>query len=244
MLLCQYISRKKVIPVKTPVTRKKIQHHFTYSLWKYALLVIVAIFGWSLIFSVTEYQAPDEKKVVMGVYAYGDETMINDYMEVVRTSSMPDMEEMNAQYVTPDDAYGAMILSTRVAARDYDIYILPRAEFQSYAAQGAFMPLEIALPGLMADLEVQGVGLSRGCRTLEAKVPTGWEEHMQTGGKYQFGIPCAELPSMSYTLQIDASDMYICVFYQTGNDENVLKFLDLFVRDMLLEPVPAEIPAE
>ena len=29
------------------------------------------------------------------------------------------------------------------------------------------------------------------------------------------------------------SDMYLCVFFYTENDENVLKFTDYFVRDML-----------
>ena len=124
--------------MKTPLTKEKLQNHFTYSLWKYALLAVIAIFGWNLIYSMTAYQAPEEKKVVMGVYSFGSEDNINAYMEKVRVELMPDMEEMYASYIAADATYGDMILSTRIAARDCDIYVLPRAQFQSYSAQGAF----------------------------------------------------------------------------------------------------------
>ena len=48
--------------------------------------------------------------------------------------------------------------------------------------------------------------------------------------------PCADLPGMSAMFQCDTSDMYLCVFYETYNDENVLKFFERFVRDMLEKP--------
>ena len=219
--------------MKTPLTKEKIQHHFTYSLWKYALLAVIAIFGWNIVYSMTAYQAPEEKKVVMGIYAYGDESKINAYTEQVRLEYMPDMEEISAQYIAPDEMYGDMILSTRVAARECDIYVLPRAQFQSYAAQGAYMPLEEVLPDLVADLEAQGISLSRGNRTNE-----------ETGEKHLYSIPCADLPGMLPMLMCDTRDMYIGVFFATGNDENVLKFFDRFVRDMMVEPAPVQTPAQ
>ena len=138
--------------MKTPVTREKLKNHLTYASWKYALLGIVAIFGWNLIYSVTQYQPPEEKKVILGVYAFADEIGINGYMEQVRQADMPDMEEMSASIIMPDEMYGDMILSTRIAARECDLYLLPRTQFQNYAAQGAFMPLDVVLPGLIAEL--------------------------------------------------------------------------------------------
>ena len=107
--------------MKTPLTKEKLQNHFTYSLWKYALLALIAIFGWNLMYSMTAYQAPEEKKVVMGAYSFGSEDNINAYMEKVRVELMPDMEEMYASYIAADATYGDMILSTRIAARDCDI---------------------------------------------------------------------------------------------------------------------------
>lgn len=213
--------------MKTPVTKEKIQNHFSYSLWKYALLAVLAILGWNIIYSVTQPQVPDEKKIIVGVYApYAEDTSLNVYMENVRTELMPDMEEMLVNIIMADEMYGDMILSTRIAARDCDIYILPRAQFQSYAAQGAFMPLEEVLPDLVADLETAGVSLSRGNRAND-----------ELGEKHQYAIPCADLPGISPMLQWDTSDMYLCIFFETGNNENVVKFFDQFVRDMMVEPV-------
>lgn len=219
--------------MKTPITKEKLQNHFTYSLWKYVLLAVVAIFGWNIIYSVTAYRAPEEKKVVLGVYSYGSEENINAYMEQVRLDLMPDMEEMVAMYIMPDEVYGDMILTTRIAARDCDMYILPRDQFQSYAAQGAYMALDEVLPDLVADLEAAGISLSRGYRTFE-----------ETGEKHQYAIPCADLPGIQSMLQCDTSDMYAGVFFATGNDENVLKFFEQFIRDMMIEPETVEIPAE
>ena len=219
--------------MKTPLTKEKIQHHLSYSLWKYALLALIAIFGWNLIYSMTAYQAPEEKKVVMGVYSFGSEENINAYMEQIRVDLMPDMEEMYASYLAPDATYGDMILSTRIVARECDIYVLPRTQFQNYAAQGAFMALEEVCPDLIAELEAAGVALSRGNRALE-----------ETGEKHQYGIPCANLPGMLPMLMSDTSDMYISIFAVSENDENVLKFFEQFIRDMMLEPATVEVPVQ
>lgn len=219
--------------MKTPISKEKIQNHITYSAWKYILLAVVAIFGWSIIYSITQYQPPEEKKVVLGIYSYGDATNITAYMDKIRADLMPDMEEISAQYIMPDETYGDMILTTRFAARDCDIYVLPRTQFQSYAAQGAFMPLEEMLPGLIADLEAAGISLSRGYRTCD-----------ETGEKHQYGIPLADLPGVLPMLQCDTSDMYIGVFFETENNENVLKFFEQFIRDMMIEPEVVDIPAE
>lgn len=217
--------------MKTPITREKIKNHLTYSLWKYALLIVIAIFGWNLVYSVTQYQPPEEKKVILGVYAYADETGMNEYMEQVRQTAMPDMEEMIASIIMPDEMYGDMILSTRIAARECDIYLLPRTQFQNYAAQGAFMPLDTVLPDLIAELEAAGVSLSRGNRAND-----------ELGGeKHQYAIPTAMMTELQNMLMVDVSDMYLCVFFETDNNDNVLKFFEQLVRDMLNMPEAAPV---
>lgn len=219
-------ARKKVYrSMKTPITRTRLQNHFTYSWWKYALLAVLAIFGWNIIYSVTAYRPPEEKKVVLGVYGYGDGVNVNAYMELVRQEQMPDMELLTSEYIVPDEAYGAMILTTRIAARECDLYVMPRTEFQSYVSQGAFAPLDVVLPELAPDLEAAGISLSR-----------GWRNGPEGSGKHLYGIPTAELPGAAQMLLTDTSDSYICLFFETGNDENAARFLDIFVRDLLTAP--------
>ncbi len=213
--------------MKTPVTKEKVRNHITYSLWKYALLAVIGILGWNLIYSATEYQPPEEKKIIFGLYSYADPANLNLYMESVRLEQMPDMEDMSVHAIAPDDMYGAMVLSTRIATKECDIYLLSRDQFQGYAAQGAFMPLEEVLPDLIADLEAAGVSLSRGYRANDQK----------GGEKHQYAIPCDDLPGLSAMLGLPADDLYLSIFCTTGNDENVIRFFDIFVRDMINEAV-------
>ena len=43
------------------------------------------------------------------------------------------------------------------------------------------------------------------------------------------------------SLMVDVSDMYLCVFFETENNDNVIKFFEQLVRDML---APAETAAQ
>ena len=212
--------------MKTPVTSQRLRDHFTYSWWKYSLLVILAFMGWSILYAVTAYQPPEEKKVILGVYSTGSETNAAAYMQEVQRVHMPDMEAVEPMYILPDQQYGDMILLTRVAAGDCDLYVLPGTQFQNWAGQGACQPLDEVAPELINELEIAGVSLSRG-RRLNSK----------TDEKHIYGIPCRDLPGAAHLLGMsDVSDMYICVFHKTGNDENVLKFLSIFVHDLMNEP--------
>lgn len=218
--------------MKTPITRARLQNHFSYSWWKYALLAALAVFGWNIIFTTTAYRPPEEKKIILGVYANGIEDNMMSYMAQVHQEQFPDMEEVAPMYILPDTQYGDMILTTRIVARECDIYVLPKAQFQSYAEQAAFMPLDIAMPELVAELEAADVSLSR-----------GWRSATDMGEKHLYGIPCSELPGAMQMLYIDPTDMYLSVFFETGNDENVLRFTDILVHDLLKEPAEAE-PAQ
>lgn len=212
--------------MQTPITREKLRDHLTYSWWKYVLLVIVAIVGWGIVYPMTAYRPPEEKKVIMGVYSAGSSQNATVYMQQVLESRMTDMELMEPMYILPDAQYGEMILMTRVAARACDIYVLPGAQFQTWAAQGACQALDVVAPEIISELEIASVSLSRGRRTNE-----------DTGETHIYGIPCRELPAAQLLFGMnDVTDMYICVFHETGNDENVLKFLQIMVHDLLIEP--------
>ncbi len=216
--------------MKTPITKESIRNHFTYAWWKYALLVVLAVFGWNIVYTMTAYRPPEEKKIILGVYGYGNNENVNVYMEQVRQEQFPEMEDMSCEIIAADETYGDMILTTRIAARECDIYGLTRKQFQQYAAQSGFMALEEALPDLVADLEAAGISLSRGWRTDE-----------ETGEKHLFGIPCQDLPGLAPMLKMSTDDLFLSIFFDTGNNENVIRFFDVFVRDMLVAPEAREV---
>lgn len=211
--------------MQTPVTRKTIKDHLTYSWWKYALLVVVAFMAWSIIYTVTTYKPPEEKKIVLGALCPGTDQYLNAYMENVRQEQMPDMELIEALSFTPDGSNDEVILATHIVAKDCDVYILPETQFKNWAAKGAFKKLDVELKDLVAYLQEEGINLNSGlCATEDA------------GSLSLYGIPCRDLPGMEQILYADTSNLYLCVFHETGNDANVLKFTDIFVRDMLVAP--------
>ena len=103
--------------MKTPVTHERLQNHLTYSWWKYVLMMVLVIFFWSILFTTTRYRPPEEKKVIVGVYGAGNQTALDAYMEDVRQLLLPDMEEMNTQFIMSDETYGSSVLMTRMTAR-------------------------------------------------------------------------------------------------------------------------------
>lgn len=177
---------------------------------------------WSILFTTTRYRPPEEKKVIVGVYGAGNQTALDAYMEDARQLLLPDMEEMNTQFIMSDETYGSAVLMTRMTARECDIYLLPKDLFQTYAQQGVFVALEETMPDLVSELESRGISLSR-----------GWRTDSDTGEKHLFGIPCADLPYLDTFLYPTADSYYACIFRANGNEENVQAFFDYFIRDML-----------
>ena len=110
--------------MKTPITKQSIHEHWNYSWWKYALLIILALVGWNLVYTVTAYRPPEEKKVDMFVLGVGDEEKLDAYMEQVRLSAMEDMEQMNCVFMAYDETYTTMQLMVYLAAGEGDLYML------------------------------------------------------------------------------------------------------------------------
>ena len=216
--------------MKTPITIRTIRQHLTYSCWKYILLVILAVAGWSMVYTVTAYQPPEEKKIDLFVFTGGYQERLTAYMEDVRQREMSDMEEMESVFILVDDAYTPMQLMTYIAAGEGHLYMLTKEYFQNYGSQDLFVPLD-TIPGLVDLLDAAGVSYDR-----------GWCISEETGEKHLYGIPMAGFPGMgAYLYGYDES--YLCISVTNGNDENSAKFLKLFLEDMLEEPLAVELPA-
>ena len=209
--------------MKTPLTRERLRNHILYSWWKYALLVVIASFGWDIIYNMTRYRPPEAKKVTVNVYVYANETALDAYLAGVHEAQMPEMEEMSAAYTLLDEMYGDMIFSAHMASGDGDVYLLSRDYFQRYASAGVYRALEDDLE-LLTTLEGAGISLTQGWRALS-----------DTGERHLYAIPCANLPGIAAYVY-DPSDCYLTVLFNNGNDENVMRFLNIFVND-LLQPI-------
>ena len=213
--------------MKTKLDEKSLRQHLTYSWWKYLLIVAVGILAVDILYTMTARQIPADKKIELFVYGYADDTFLNTYMEKIHLEQMPEMEMMSATTMLTDDMYGPVQLVTYVAAREGDLYLVPRDEFLTMSAQGAFIPLEEIEP-LMAVMA--GSDLQR-----------GWRRNSDTGENHLYGIPLDKLPGLVPYVLIDNG--YLCVLTGNGNEENVFRFMTILCRDMLAAPAAEEKPA-
>lgn len=204
--------------MKTPVTIKSIRHHLTYQWWKYALLIALAIFGWNLIYTMTRYRPPEDRRIDSTLYVVGDAEALGVYLEDVRLTRLPAMEQLSVSVTMLDQMYGDAVFGTHVGAGHGDVYWMPPEYFQRYAASGAFLALDQHAP-LMEALEQSGIDLSA-CWLAESD---GQTPHL-------YGIPCGELPGISRFV-VAPENCVIGILVGNGNDENALEFLRILVED-------------
>ncbi|MCR4877560.1 MAG: hypothetical protein K5922_10315 [Clostridiales bacterium] len=208
--------------MKTPINGKVIRQHLTYSWWKYILATALAVFLVNIYYTTSTYRPPEEKKVNLYVYGFVDEAGLRNYMSTVQKEQMSDMEEMEPLSLTTDNAYGPMQLSTYIAAGEGDIYMLPRDQFVSLAAEGAFVPLE-------EDEEMMNLFTDAG-----VSLQSGWRRTTESGETHLYGIPLDKLPGLARYVMVENG--YAAVLVTNRNDENVLKFLRIMCGDMLQAP--------
>ena len=212
--------------MKTPVNARTVRQHLTYSWWKYALLIILSALAVNLYYTVTAYRVPEDKKVLLYVYGITNEEPLNSYLAEVREEKMPEMEEISSLMLTTDANYGPMQLSTFVAAGEGDLYFLPRDQFVSMAASGAFAVLE-------NDAELTALFTDR-----DISLQSGWRREADSGESHLYGIPLSRLPGLEQYLYVENG--YLAVLITNRNDENVMKFLRILCEDMLKAPPQSE----
>ncbi len=205
--------------MNTPLNSKTLKQHFAYSWWKYLLVALIAFGLVDLLYTMTAYRSPANKKVEFYVYGMMEQEKLTSYMEKVRTTEMEDMEVMTPLQLMNDSYYGPMQLMTYMAASEGDVYLLSRDEFVTLAAQGSLLPLENDKE-LMALFDQAGINLQN-----------GWRKDNETGESHLCGIPQNKVPGLSQYAY--ATDGYLCIPVTSANEENALKFLRILCRDTL-----------
>lgn len=207
--------------IKTAITRKKIRTHITYNFWKYILVIAAAIFGWDLLYSMTAYKSPEDKRIDLYIQSpLVTEQRAEAFFQPIWEERVPDMEVVDAIMLTSStqDYYGSMQLTVYIMAQEGDIYMLSSSDFKSFASQGVFLDLQPAIDA--GKLHVGDMDLSAGYVALID------DNGLPTGERKLFGIPAASLGGLAEGLGLDTRDLVISVTAFNGNEDNVIAFLD------------------
>lgn len=207
---------------ETKITKDRLRNHFTYSWWKYLLLVVAAVFGWSLIYTSTAYRAPKDKRLDGYFVTYTVDEAVTGWFEQQALAMFPEeVEDSNFSSLvyTPDDTYYAnMQLTTYMGAGEGDIYFLPRERFDAFGRDGAFLALEDAVEAGVIDL--RGIDVSNGYGT-----------DVDTGERHLYGIPMEALYGfMEEEYNIDNRDLVMCVTAYSQNPEVALRYADWVIE--------------
>ena len=206
--------------MKTPITKERIRQHLTYSWWKYLLLAVAAVMGWSLFFTMTAPQTPENEKLDVYLYAHGNRDPLDAYLLRLHNEDFPELKELNIQWITPDDSQGLLVLSTHMMAGEGDLLLLPRTEFNNYAGIGLYQPLE-ELPGVLEACERAGINLER-----------AWRKNSDTGERHLYGIPVGQMDVLNRSIS-NVNDYYLGIRVNNGNQEAANQLLLAFLRDLL-----------
>lgn len=222
--------------IRTQLSKERIKTHFTYSSWKYIAVVLAAVFGWNLLYTMTAYRSPEHLRVDVYVQSgTAIDEVVEAFFKPVWDECVPDMETVDAVILTSsaaEDAYANMQLSVYIMAGEGDIYILNTADFKNYAAQGAFIDLTPYVENGM--LNIDGIDTSAGY------VATVDIDGIPTGEKQFFGIPAYTLDGMKSKAGIYNSDLVIAVTGFSHNEENVVKFLNGMIEASRTEAETAQ----
>jgi hypothetical protein len=152
----------------TKLTRAALSNHFHYGKYIYAALILAAWMLTDLVYTATEYQSPNERKVdIQMVGAFSD---VEKLGEVARTALEagqrheinidrlngvdvdgeeyePPLEEVSFYSIDYDtenkeDPYGVQKYMVTVAAQQGDIYFVNRVLMEQLVNEGVAIPLE------------------------------------------------------------------------------------------------------
>lgn len=211
--------------IKTPITGKRLRTHFTYFFWAYILVFVGSIFVWDLLYAMTAYRSPEDKRI--DVYIQNplvSQERAEAYFKPIWEETAPDVEVVDAVIMSSStqEYYGAMQLTVYIMAQEGDIYILSSSDYKSFASQGVFLDLQPAVDD--GRLNVEGIDLAAG---FVAAVD---DDGVPSGERKLFGIPAAALTGFKDALNMDPRDMVIAITVYNGNDENVIKFANGLIQ--------------
>lgn len=220
--------------LRTPINKHTLSHHLQYNAWKYAVLVVVSIFLWDIIYTTTAYRPPQDKRIDLYIQSStADSDRMDRVFEEIRAQALPELEVINTAFLFGGGGQADMVtaqqLMTYTMAQEGDLYFLRSEDYKQYAAQGVFLDLEPVIA--QGRLDAHDIDLTSGYVATQ-QYDESAKQMVTTSTRRLYGIPAANLPGFASELNIDHRDLFLAVTVYNDNDENVLRFLDKLIARM------------
>lgn len=204
-----------------PITKKRIKTHFAYSWWKYALLAILAVFGWNLLYTTTHYRSPEHLKVEWYCDSHAPLSGgkdVDELMDELHQTIFADMEEVTFTEVGLDETYGDMQLMVWASAGQGDLYMLGRDRFKGIASGGAMADLQPYIDS--GELNAYDIDLTNGYVADE-----------ETGKLFLVGIPADTLTGLN-EYGILTENRVLGLLASGGNTDTAIRLMQYLIDTM------------
>ena len=203
----------------------RLKKHLTYDFWKYLLLIAVCWFGWDLLYTMTAYRSPQDKRIdVYIMSATASDELVESFLKPIWEETVPEMELVEGVSLLPgtmDDYYTAMNLTVKMAAGEGDIYMLPQDIFKNYALSGSFVPLDPYIEE--GKINIDGLKVDTARITIA-------DEETATATTKLYGIPTEQLFGLMNGMQFDNRNAVMAIAVNNGNEENVVRFFNALIQ--------------
>lgn len=204
------------------LTKKRLKNHFAYNWWKYALSAAISAMLVSVVFAVTEYRPPAEKKVELYVLnSYIEtETFQQDFWPELQARK-PEQEALTVLNINLTDSsniYAPMQFSTYVAAQQGDLFLISQDEMLKITYDGAQEAL-VELTDYLDSSVIDAAGLDLAQGTLDRG----------DGTTAVYAIPAGTLTGLSQYGN-NPENSFLCIPLYTKNADTAAALIGLMVE--------------
>ncbi|MBR1709958.1 MAG: hypothetical protein IJ719_14210 [Clostridia bacterium] len=205
------------------ITKSKLKTHFHYGWWKYLLALVISVFGISIVFDMTEYRPPEEKKTELYILnGYAEAETLEGVLWPLLKEACPEQELLTSMNINllSEDIYVRMQYSTYLAAHQGDVMLMPLSEFHNLLLDEGAETIFVELSPYIESgvIQVDGIDLSTGM----AKATDGTEgiygipaDSLKGLEAYSCNPEGALLVSMSYGGNLDTAAKLIGIMMET-----------------------------
>ena len=199
------------------ITKERVKNHFFYGWWKYVLAVVLCVFGIDMIFAMTAYRPPEDKKTEWFVLnGYMDaERMEQDFFPVIQ-SVCPEQEALTVMSINlnSEDPYTRMQFTTYTAAGQGDMALMPANEWRRLSQEDVTDVFVDLTPYIQSGvIDVSGLDLTA---------------YSRDGGIY--GIPADGLGGLN-AYGNDPRGSCLCIMAYSGNQDTAAAAIGRMLRE-------------
>jgi hypothetical protein len=214
--------------IDTKITTQRFKDHFYYSKWLYVVFILVGIVTFSMVFTITQPKIPGEYKIDISVFAASlDDNAAGGWEQDLLALLPEDQQEVNIYALgfgaSSEETLGGYspyeIIAARMAAREDDMYIMPKETYLNLASQGAFYEMDDVIANYEYPEEMD---------LEEYKVQYSEDENADAPAHY-YGLPVDNALGL-VDIGVDPREHVIAILIYTENYDNAMTAVDFIMN--------------